>query len=250
MKLSDLTLLIEKVALEKGISIPKIVGGIPRDKVLKRKNDFTDIDITTGDATVFQLAKEISSILKIPKTQHIIFPDGHSRLYLGNLKLDFSSNVRMPNIKEELQKIGIANPTNIEMELYSRDFTCNTLLLSMNLKNIKDITEKGIPDIENKIIKTCLNPEITLGNDNKRVVRVIYLSSKLDFDVDKSIIEWVKNNPSSLSNVRHQYLVKKLAKAIKYNKEKTQDLLSEMDLWKFTPPLKEIQEFMIKNVKM
>lgn len=250
MRLSQLTLLIENIAKDKGISIPKIVGGIPRDKILKAQNDFTDIDITTGDNTIYQLVKEVASTLKIPNSKHLTFPDKHSRLYIGDLKLDFSSNFRIPNIEKELQKIGIKNPTNTEMELYSRDFTCNTLLLSMDLKNIQDITEKAIPDIKNKIIKTCLDPSITLGLDNKRVVRVIYLAAKLNFDIDKNIIEWIRANPNSLSNVRHQYLVKKLAKAINYNKEKVQQLLTEMDLWKNTPNIKELNEYMIKNIKM
>lgn len=248
MKLSQLLYLINQVADEKGISTPWVVGGTPRDRLLKSNSPLNDIDLTTGDQGIHYLAKEIAIKFKSKDTSYVVMPDGHARVMLGGLKLDFSSNFRIPGIVDILKQKGINDPTEMQMELYSRDFTCNTLLMSMDLKEIQDPTGEGVKDIQNKIIKTCLEPKITLGYDNKRVARIIYLAAKLKFDVDPSIIEWVKANPSSLANARPQYLTKKLIKAISYDKEKVVALLDEMQLWKYTPPLKELTPYMVNNV--
>ena len=48
MELLDLLEFLTVLAEKKGMSPPYIVGGIPRDKLLKRFNDLGDIDITTG----------------------------------------------------------------------------------------------------------------------------------------------------------------------------------------------------------
>ncbi|MES1987437.1 MAG: helix-turn-helix transcriptional regulator, partial [Pseudomonadota bacterium] len=46
--------------------------------------------------------------------------------------------------------------------------------------------------IKSKTLRTCLPAAITLGYDNKRVVRILYMAAKLDFSVDQEIIDWVK----------------------------------------------------------
>lgn len=248
MKLSQLLSVIEKIANDKGISTPYIVGGVPRDKVMDKIFELNDIDLTTGDEGVKYLAKELSIKLD-RKAGYMVMPDGHARITIGDLKLDFSSNFRVPNIETILKNIGIKNPSEIQQELYSRDFTCNTLLMSLNLKEIQDPTGLAVEDIKKRMLKTCLKPEITLGIDNRRVVRVIYLSAKLKFEIDPEIIAWVKKHPESIANVRPQYLVKKLTKALKYDKEKTVSLLDQIGLWPYIPPLKELLPYMTDNIK-
>ncbi len=248
MKLSKLLSLISDIASNKGISTPFICGGVPRDKILNKINELNDVDLTTGDDTIHSLAKELSMILRPPQASYIVMPDGHSTININEFKLDFSSNFVVPNINILLNKIGIVKPTKMQEEIFSRDFTCNSLLMSLDLKTILDPSNKGIKDIKSKQLKTCLEPDITLKLDNKRIVRILYLAAKLDFTVDSEIIQWVKNNPQSLSNVKPQYLSKKLQKAIDYNLEKTVNLITEMNLWKYTPPLPNLLPYMSKRI--
>lgn len=249
MKLSKFLNIISQIAEEKSISKVYICGGLPRDKVLNKTNDLTDIDITTGDQGIHYLAKEIAIKFRLDKSRHLVMPDGHASLMIGGLKLDCSSNFMIPNIEQLLAKRGIEKADEMQKELYSRDFTCNALLMSMDLKQIFDPLGRGIPDIKQRIIKTCLSPEITLGYDNKRVVRILYLAAKLDFDIDPAIISWVKKNPTSFSNTKPQYLVKKLTKALEYNTDRVVKLLDEMNLWPYVPPVQALQPYMIRNTK-
>jgi tRNA nucleotidyltransferase/poly(A) polymerase len=248
MKLSELLNLIAQIADEKGISTPAICGGTPRDKVLGKISELNDIDLTTGDQGIHYLAKEIAIKLKVQKSNYLVMPDGHARILIGGLKLDFSSNFNIPNIDEILKKKNIINADSMQKELYSRDFTCNTLLMSLDMKHIYDPTELAIDDIKKKIIKTCLSPEITLGYDHKRIVRVMYMAAKLNFNIAPEIIDWVRKNPNTFSNVPQDYLVKKLNKAVAYDKEAVIKLLTEMNLWPYVPPIKELQPALLKNL--
>jgi tRNA nucleotidyltransferase/poly(A) polymerase len=248
MKLKDLLTLISNVAKKENLSTPFIVGGIPRDKLANRLNSISDIDFTTGNADVHYLAKEIAFELKELKPNYQVMNDGHARIILGDLKLDFSSNFIIPNAVKTLNSLGRSNLSNMELEIYSRDFTCNTLLLSLDLKDIKDLTQRGISDINKKLLRTCLPPELTLGLDHKRVVRVIYLAAKLGFTVDEYILNWIKLNPSTFSNVPIDYLSKKLLKSFSYNEQITSNLLSELNLWPYVPATDPLTPFIKKNI--
>lgn len=233
MTLTELLKLIEATAQKLKISTPFICGGTPRDKVLGRASLINDLDLTTGDEGSHKLALALSQAL--PNSYYQRMEDGHAQITTDNLKLDFSSNFRVPGIEEFLQKSGIAHPSEMQMELYSRDFTCNALLMSLDLKTVFDPTGLGTKDIKNKLIRTCLPAKLTLGVDNKRIVRVLYLAAKLGFEVDSEISDWIKANPSVIANVKPQYLVKKLHRAFEFNEDRTAQLITEWDLWKHLP---------------
>lgn len=231
MKLAELLNIISETANKNNTSTPRICGGVARDFALNKLSNVSDLDITTGDNTVHMLSSELAKILrKSYSIKEKTSDDGHTSIFLSNLKLDFSSNFNAPNINEYLNKLNISNPTEMQKEMYSRDFTVNALLLDLDLKKIYDPTNLGLKDIKSKIIKTCLDPKITLTVNKNRVIRSIYLAAKLDFEIDKAIIEFVKNNPNSVYNSTHKLLNDKLNEALKYNSDKTKYYLNEMGL--------------------
>ena len=116
--------------------------------------------------------------------------------------------------------------------------------MRMNLRDILDPTGLAINDLKQKIIKTCLSPSITLGYDNKRIIRIVYLAAKLNFDVDPEIIDWVRDRPYLIKNVRDKYLLNKINKSLFYNEEITIEMLDAMNLWQFIPPSKKLIPYM------
>jgi tRNA nucleotidyltransferase/poly(A) polymerase len=243
MKLRDVLNLIAQIAKENDLSEPFIVGGVPRDKVLGRLDDLVDLDVSTGDEGSKFVGKELSMRINAP---YKLMPDGHSQVLLGNFKIDFSSNFNIPGIDGILKRAGMKNPTDLQLEQYSRDFTCNSLILTIDLKTIKDPLGTGIKDIKNKLIKTCLPASITLGYDNKRVVRVLYLAAKLGFKIDDDITKWIKAHPESIGNATDEYVVKKLNKAFRANESRTIQLMNEMNLWPHVPSVPSISKYMVK----
>lgn len=248
MNVKELLLLIDSIAQQSGTSKPWLVGGVPRDLYLKKNNSFNDLDITTGDQTISILSKEVAIALKNLKPIYRLMDDGHSRIILGPLKLDFSSNFVVPEIEKIYTKNFGRAPNSMEMELYSRDFTCNTLLMPLSFDKPIDLTKQAIPAIEAKIIKTCLNPDITLGLDPKRIVRAVYLSAKLGFELDIETSTWIKNNINILSQVKPQYITKKIAKALSYNKNITVELLDFLQLWPYLPVNKHNIDMIKQNL--
>jgi tRNA nucleotidyltransferase/poly(A) polymerase len=240
MKLSELLLAIEKIADDRGLSRPFIVGGLARDKLLKRVKDINDVDITTGDDTIHYLSRHIGNTITGPNVTFNVMDDGHARIKIGGFKLDFSSNFIMPGIDKILAQAGINNPTEMLRELYSRDFTCNTALMDMGISKITDPTGLAIEDINDKVIKTCLNPALTLGYDNKRIVRALYLAGKLGFDVDSKTKEWIRRNPHLIANVSPDYVAKKILKGMKYNPDIVVSLIKELGLAPYLPLIPEL----------
>lgn len=238
MKFRELLQTIQEVASRNNIEQLWLVGGIPRSLAISKifgipleKNSIQDIDLTTGDDSVKLLSKETA--IEFNKHFNIKVKqgdDGHTSIHMGQTKVDFSSNALVPNIDKLLIKQGFNNPTNLQKEAFSRDFTINSLLQSLDLKIIKDPTKQGVGDIKKKLIKTCLDPNITLSFNTNRIIRILYLAAKLGFDVDNSVIEWVAQNPQMLKQSKPGYILNLLNKAMVFDADRTKFLIKQMNL--------------------
>src|SRR5271165_4488623 len=195
MKLRELFALLNTVAQDSNASQLFLCGGTVRDLVIskiehKPFQQITDIDITNGDDTIHAFAKQAA--IELGKNYNIKtreFDDGHTSIHLGKTKVDFSSGFNATGIDQLLIQKNIKNPTALQKEMWSRDFTCNALLQTLDLKTIKDPTKLGIQDIKNKLIRTCLSPEITFQSNTNRIIRAVYLAAKLGFNINKDIID-------------------------------------------------------------
>lgn len=238
---------MQQVQQQIGTSQFFICGGTPRDKFMGRLDNVADIDITTGDKTVDYLSQEFA--IQLRKKYNITrktMEDGHSTIFIGNLKIDFSSNFIVPGIDAQLQQMGIEKPNNMQKEMFSRDLTCNSLLLTADLKKLLDPTKHGFQDIKSKIIKTCLSPEITLTSNRNRVIRVIYLACKLDFNVDSSIIDFVSKHPQTIKISTEKVMDEKINKAFTQDPDRASYLITKMNLWNYIPITKVVYPFYMK----
>lgn len=237
---------------EIGASEPYICGGTPRDRYLGNLQNIADLDFTTGDKTIQYLSQEFGQ--RLAKKYNIMIQnhnDGHSTMTLGKFKMDFSSNFIVEGIDAILAKLGVTKATEMQKEMFSRDFTCNSLILGLDLRTIHDPTERAFKDLDNKIIKTCLDPAITLNSSKNRVVRAIYLSSKLGFDIDDSIIQYVQKNPQSIQVATAKGMVEKLHQAFEKDPEKAAYNISKMGVWDKIPIIEPAKPYYEKrNMKV
>lgn len=250
MKLRELLDIMQETATKIQVASPLICGGTPRDKFLGKLDNISDLDITNGTKTIDYLSQEFA--INLRKKYNITrktMEDGHSSIFVGNLKIDFSSNFNVPAIESILTKMGIVKSTDMQKEVFSRDFTCNSLLLSLDLKNLIDPTNKGFKDIKDKKIKTCLSPEITLTSNRNRVIRSIYLAAKLGFDVDDSIINFVQKNPETVKISTEKSLSEKLNQAFDKDADKASYLLNKMGLWNYIPITEKVYPYYMKYFK-
>ncbi len=250
MKLQELLQELKKVQGNIGASPPYICGGTPRDKYMGKLQNIADLDITTGDKTADYLSQEFAiDLRKKYNVTRKTMEDGHSTIFVGTLKLDFSSNFNAPNIDQILMKMGIAKPNSMQREMFSRDFTCNALLMTLDIKNIVDPTKRGFQDIKERKIKTCLSPEITLTTNRNRVVRAIYLACKLGFDIDKEIVDYVAKNPQVVKISTDKSMSDKLGEAFTRDGDKAAYFITKMGLWNHIPIIEPAYPYYQKHLQ-
>lgn len=215
------------IAKDNNVSTPYIVGGLVRDKLLGKVNDIKDIDLTTGDETIAILAakfveKRGASFKKMK--------DGHIRAFYKNLQLDFSSNFRVPGIHHLLEKGGVKSPTVMQKELFSRDFTCNAALMTLDLSHILDPLGRSVKDVNAKVMKACLSPDLTFGYMPRRILRLINLMARLDFDCDIETKKFIKNNIKLIDSIDPEYLRVKLLETLVNDKTKVIEIIKDLGL--------------------
>ena len=246
MKLSELLQTLTKVAKDYELSEPYIVGGLPRDRAFDVVSDIKDIDITTGDKDSFALAMAASKVW--PDAHFRAYDDGHSSIDFNNIRLDFSNNFNLPDIEKVLEKVGIKNPSELEKEIYSRDFTINTLLQPMDLtKKPLDVTGRALDDIKDKKLRTPVDPELTIGYDPRRILRAVKMMLKFDLepnpDLEKALIKY----RGGISELPSNQIKKQVNQMLDIDTKKALNLLIKYKLLPILPLSKMMTLELAKN---
>lgn len=245
MKLHDILSLIEKTAEQNGLSKPFIVGGTPRDRVRGEAKEINDIDITSQNGDSIDLAFACSKI--IPYTYFQLFDDGHASMRIGALQIDFSNHFIIPQIDLELNRLGIKDRTPLTREMYSRDFTINTLLQDLDFERVFDITGQGIRDIKAGVIRCPVNPELTISNDPKRILRALRFALRFNYTIDSDLIKAIKKYRHLLKNASPEYVKDKANELIQLDSKKAISLMIELGLLNVIPMTKLISDKLIEN---
>lgn len=234
MKLSELLYKLQKIAKDYDIAEPFIVGGLPRDMAFGLPHNIKDIDVTTGDKDSFALALAASRTW--PNANFRSYDDGHSSIDFKNIRLDFSNNFNLPNIDKLLKNIGIKEPREIEKEIYSRDFTINTLLQPMDFsKEPIDITGKALRDIEHKILRTPVDPEFTIGYDVRRILRAVKLILKFDLNPKSDLEDAMIKYRGGIAELPINFVKKQVNEMLNINAKEAIKLLTKYKLLPIIP---------------
>jgi len=187
VKLHDILSLIEKTAIDNGLSKPFVVGGTPRDRVRGEAKEINDIDLTSQEGDSIDLAFACAEV--VPYTYFQFYDDGHASMKIGALQIDFSNHFIIPQIDTELHRLGIKERTPLIREMYSRDFTINTLLQDLNFEKVFDITGQGVRDIKAGVVRCPINPELTISSDPKRILRALRFALRFDYTIDADLVK-------------------------------------------------------------
>jgi poly(A) polymerase len=247
MKIDELLSNIENVARSNKINTPYIVGGIPRDRILGKrsgKSSIKDIDITTGSKDSLFLAEALHR--SMPESKYRTYDDGHASLDLAGIHIDFSSHFVAAGVEEELRKMGKTNLSSMKLELYSRDFTMNTLLESLDFTSIYDLTGEAIGDIQAGLIRCPINPEITISVDPRRILRAIKFATKFDFKIDDKLKTAMLNNRKKIQELPVKFVQDKMSEIARLDDSGT-DMLIEYKLLSLVPLSKTVSDILIQK---
>lgn len=189
--------IISKVAQEKNQTV-YIVGGYVRDLLMQRKSP-TDIDFVTEQSGI-ELAKAVGKELGDLKVS-VFKTYGTAMIKYQDLDLEFVG-ARKESYSEDSRKPAVETGT-LEDDQKRRDFTVNALAISLNSENFGELIDpfNGREDMQNKILKTPLEPAQTYSDDPLRMMRAIRFASVLHFNIEENSLEAIKQEAERIKIV-------------------------------------------------
>jgi putative nucleotidyltransferase with HDIG domain len=178
-----------------------VVGGYVRDLLMGRKIS-TDIDIDfVTEQSGIELAKAVAREIN-PKLKVSIFKNyGTAMFRYGDLELEFVG-ARKESYSENSRKPAVENGT-LEDDQKRRDFTINAMAISLNKENFGELIDPfgGQKDLQDKILRTPLEPHQTYSDDPLRMMRAIRFAATLHFEIEKNSLKAVKEEAERINIV-------------------------------------------------
>ena len=189
-----------------------VIGGFVRDYFLKRGTP-DDIDIVAVGSGI-ALARAVAQLLPNKPKVQIFKTYGTAMLrfegveveFVGARKESYNKNSRNPVVKQG----------TLQDDQNRRDFTINALAISLNKVDFGCLLDpfEGLKDLENKIIRTPSNPDITYSDDPLRMMRAIRFSSQLNFEIEQESLEAISRNAGRIDIITRERIVVELNKII------------------------------------
>ncbi|WP_435138123.1 CCA tRNA nucleotidyltransferase [Formosa sp. A9] len=189
-----------------------VIGGFVRDFILNR-GTAKDIDIVAVGSGI-ALAKQVAKNLpKSPKVQ-VFKTYGTAMLRYKDIEIEFVG-ARKESYNENSRNPVVENGT-LEDDQNRRDFTINALALNLNENAFGDLLDpfNGITDLENKIIRTPLNPDITYSDDPLRMMRAIRFATQLNFNIESESLQAIARNNKRITIITKERIVVELNKIL------------------------------------
>ncbi|RZJ75153.1 MAG: HD domain-containing protein [Flavobacterium sp.] len=186
-----------------------VIGGFVRDLFLQRPSKDIDV-VVLGNGIGF--AEKVGQKLK---TKVAVFKNfGTAMLKHNDLEIEFVG-ARKESYRSDSRKPIVENGT-LEDDQQRRDFTINAFAISLNPDNYGELLDpfNGMADLEQKLIRTPLNPLITFSDDPLRMMRAIRFATQLNFSIDEEAINAIKAQKERISIVSKERITDELNKII------------------------------------
>ena len=218
-----------------------VIGGFVRDHILER-GEPKDIDIVAVGSGI-ELAQKVSDLLpNKPKVQ--VFQNfGTAMLRANDMEIEFVG-ARKESYRKDSRKPIVENGT-LEDDQNRRDFTINALALKLNENGFGDLLDPfdGYKDLQDRIIRTPLDPDITYSDDPLRMYRAIRFASQLNFMIEAESLSAIKRNNKRIKIISKERIMDELNKILLSKKpSKGLSLLFKSELLaKILPELTALQ---------
>lgn len=188
-----------------------VIGGFVRDIFLKRESK--DIDVVTIGKGI-----ELASLVHKKtggETYLSVFKNfGTAQIKIDDLEVEFVG-ARKESYSRDSRKPIVEDGT-LEDDQNRRDFTINALAIGLNKERFGELLDPfgGIDDLNNKIIRTPLAPDITYSDDPLRMMRAIRFATQLNFTIEENSLKAISENKERISIVSKERITDELNKII------------------------------------
>ena len=188
-----------------------VIGGWVRDLLLRRPcKDIDFVCLGSGIALAEKVAAKLGpdvqvTVYKNFGTANIKFEDMEFE-FVGARKESYDRGSRKPVVEDG----------TLEDDQNRRDFTINAMAISLSKKNYGELIDPfgGIKDLEEQIIRTPLDPDITYSDDPLRMMRAIRFASQLYFSIESKSFEAISKNRDRIKIVSKERIADELNKII------------------------------------
>ena len=164
-----------------------VVGGYVRDIFLERPSDDIDVVVVgSGISVAKELKKELGrkahlSVFKNFGTAQVKINNSQEIEFVGARKESYQHDSRKPIVEDG----------TLEDDQNRRDFTINAMAICLNSNRFGELVDpfNGIADLQDGIIATPLDPEITFSDDPLRMMRCIRFATQLNFQIEEETFE-------------------------------------------------------------
>lgn len=200
--------LVSEAADELGLEA-YVIGGYVRDIFLNRHSK--DIDIVAVGSGI-ELAKAVARKLGKRATLSVFKNFGTAQVKAGDLELEFVG-ARRESYSHDSRKPIVEDGT-LEDDQNRRDFTINALALCLNKNRFGELIDPfgGLDDMEDLIIRTPLDPDITFSDDPLRMMRAVRFATQLGFFIDPDTFDAIIRNRERISIISKERIVDELNK--------------------------------------
>ena len=197
-----------------------VVGGYVRDIFLERpSNDIDVVVVGSGIAVAQALKKELGkkahlSVFKNFGTAQVKFmrtEDGGTRKeyeveFVGARKESYSHDSRKPVVEDG----------TLEDDQCRRDFTIGALAICLNHDRFGELVDPfdGLYDLEDGLIRTPLDPDITFSDDPLRMLRCVRFATQLRFDIEQETKDALRRNVQRLKIISGERIAEELNKIL------------------------------------
>jgi poly(A) polymerase len=176
-----------------------VIGGFVRDLLLNRDNK-QDIDIVvlgSGIDFAHKVAEKLDGEIPVKFFRNfgtaMLNFHGWKIEFVGARKESYRTNSRKPIVEDG----------SIEDDQNRRDFTINAMAIDLTHEKYGQLIDpfNGIRDLEDRIIRTPLDPDITFSDDPLRMMRAIRFAAQLGFTIEPSCFDSISRNAERISIV-------------------------------------------------
>jgi len=199
---------ITETATELGYPV-YVVGGYVRDRILGRPSK--DIDVVCVGSGI-RLAEHVAMKLRPMPRVTVYKRFGTAMLMYRDIELEFVG-ARKESYRKDSRKPVVEEGSLMDDQL-RRDFTINALAVSLNEDNFGEILDSfgGIYHIEQKLLKTPLEPDKTFSDDPLRMMRAVRFASQLNFEIDEQTFNSISKSRNRIKIVSQERITTELNK--------------------------------------